>query len=141
MRLSMSRDARLRLDFGSRMVLSCILSLASVAKLVHGYRSGYWLPEWAFYCIAIAELVLASVVWTRWRRFAGLVLVMGAVAAVGRYWISGAHWTCGCFGDWVMSGRQHLALLAIMGLCALQVVGAGQQGAAADERPQAGARG
>ena len=102
-----------------RAVLSSLLAVTAVAKLSSGHDPGYWLRiEW-YYVAAIAELVASVAVWTRVSQAVARLLVVVLVAVTVKYWISGDHWQCGCFGGWPVTRRQHLALISIMGLCAL----------------------
>lgn len=121
-------------------MLSLILVLTGMAKLSSGYSLQYWLSRDLYYMIAIFELAAAVAIWTSFSRFVAVLLVVVLLAVSVGYWWSRVHWSCGCFGDWPVSRRQHLMLTAIMGLCALRLTGlprAGTQSPVAPVAPTA----
>jgi hypothetical protein len=127
------------LDVVARVILTSLLSVTAGTKLLYGHRASYSMPIELYYGVSVGEIAVGVLLWTRLQPYVALVSMLGLVVAVVRYWLSSAHWHCGCFGDWVMSARQHLAILSLMGLCSLRLALKKADGKDADMRRPSGA--
>lgn len=113
--------------FVSRSVRSAatlILLVSGVAKLF-GWSPEFLLPQYAHYALALIELMIAVLLWSRRLQFTAILCLL-ALAISGQV----AAWTmasqhCGCFGPlYELTAHQRAILSSALGVLAAMALGA-----------------
>ena len=106
-----------------RVAVLLILGGSSVAKLASPHSDEFVLPEWGYYATALAELVLACLILTRWTALTSIsvmILCLGGIL----FALLRRDGECGCWGGWIPSGRHgSIMVLAATGALAGLVLG------------------
>jgi len=111
---------------GGRVVISTVLAMAVWSKVVDGYREEFGISRAVYYGVAMFEIAVVAMLWTRIAVAAAWILVVGlCLGSAYLWWVMVESSSCGCFGTWHMSDKAHNLTVAGLGALALAVCWAG----------------
>lgn len=111
----MSEESRSRLPARARWVLASVLAGTAILKVVSGRADHVQVSGFVYVVSSIAELALAALLLSRWRRIGSFGALVIAVAGVSHALLARPE-SCGCAGSWIRSSwRIELVLASLVG--------------------------
>lgn len=112
----MNADSRNRRPTRARWALATVLAGTALLKVVSGPADHVQLPGFLYVVSSIAELALAVLLFSRWRRIGIWGALVIAVAGTCHALLVRPE-SCGCAGSWVQtSWRLELMLASLVGV-------------------------
>jgi hypothetical protein len=105
-----------------QLIITVILLTSSASKWVDGFVPGTLLPEAAYHGLAACEVTMVVLLWTKYRKLAAAVLLLGVLVASGYLWVRpDGLANCGCLGGRFVARGVHMVLLGLLGMAAVCV--------------------